>query len=64
MFYLGCLWGVGPRVGKRGFFVFGVWGGVGARWFELLLGVMEREGMDVRAAPEVDVGAVEKVVGW
>lgn len=60
----GCPWAARPPPWKSRLYVDSGLGGVGTRWFELLLGVMEREGMDVRAAPEVDVEAVENVVGW
>ena len=36
-------------------------GGVATRWFELLLGVMEREGFAIRGFPEE--GPLENIVG-
>ena len=38
-------------------------GGVATRWFELLLGVMEREAFDVRG-PAPEEGPLENVAGW
>ena len=38
-------------------------GGLATRWFELLLGVMEREGLDVRAPPTPEEEPLENV-GW
>lgn len=56
----GCPWARLPPWKSRLYVDSGL-GGVATRWFELLLGIMEREGFAVRGLPEE--GPLENIVG-